>query len=157
MFHIVLLEPRMPGNVGTIGRLAVATGCTLHLIKPYGFKAIDEEKVKRAGMDYWADLDYIEYENIDAFWAKHPISDRHFLTTKKAPNHYFENEYKAGDYFYMGREDVGLPEELTELHSEKCISIPMKAKARSLNVANAASVVVYEAWRQCVRNGSLEI
>ena len=67
MFHIVLLEPRMPGNVGTIGRLAVATGCTLHLIKPYGFKAIDEEKVKRAGMDYWTDLNYIEYENIEAF------------------------------------------------------------------------------------------
>jgi tRNA (cytidine/uridine-2'-O-)-methyltransferase len=148
MFHIVLLEPRMPGNVGTIGRLAVATGCTLHLIKPYGFKAIDEEKVKRAGMDYWADLNYIEYENIDAFWQAHPFSNRHFLTTKKAVKHYTEFALKPGDYLYFGREDVGLPESLTSKKPDACMSIPMVDGARSINVANAASVVVYEAWRQ---------
>ena len=148
MFHIVLLEPRMPGNVGTIGRLAVATGCSLHLIKPYGFKAIDEEKVKRAGMDYWADLDYTEYENIEDFWKKHPFSERHFLTSKKATNTYSECSYSAGDYFYFGREDVGLPEIMTEKYTAQCILLPMQPIARSLNIANAASVVVYEAWRQ---------
>ncbi len=150
MFHIVLLEPRMPGNVGTIGRLAVATDCKLHLIKPYGFKAIDEEKVKRAGMDYWAKLEYQEYETLNEFWHKNPMTDRHFLTTKNASAHYYEPTYESGDYFYMGREDVGLPAELTEKYASQSISLPMSTKARSLNVANAASVVIYEAWRQCM-------
>lgn len=148
MFHIVLLEPRMPGNVGTIGRLAVATGCTLHLIKPYGFKAIDEEKVKRAGMDYWADLNFVEYENIEAFWQAHPFGDRHFLTTKKATKLYTEFTFLPNDFLYFGREDVGLPKSLTDKYANTCMSIPMVAGARSLNIANAASVVVYEAWRQ---------
>ena len=148
MFHIVLLEPRMPGNVGTIGRLAVATGCTLHLIRPYGFKAIDEEKVKRAGMDYWAKLDYVEYDSIENFWKLHPFSSSHFLTTKKAPQLYFDTSFQSGDYLYFGREDVGLPNTLTDKHHDQCISIPMVSSARSLNIANAASVVVYEAWRQ---------
>ena len=148
MFHIVLLEPRMPGNVGTIGRLAVATSCTLHLIKPYGFKAIDEEKVKRAGMDYWANLNFIEYENIKDFWEKHPFGDRHFFTTKKANKLYTSFNFQPNDYLYFGREDLGLPEPLTSKHPDACMSIPMVEGARSLNIANAVSVVVYEAWRQ---------
>lgn len=149
MFHIVLVEPRMPGNVGTIGRLAVATDCKLHLIKPYGFKAIDEEKVKRAGMDYWFELDYAEYQSLTEFWEKHPVNDRHFFTTKSASKRYSDFKYKSGDYFYMGREDVGLPKELTNKFSEQSISLPMSGEARSLNIANAASVIIYEAWRQC--------
>jgi tRNA (cytidine/uridine-2'-O-)-methyltransferase len=148
MFHIVLLEPRMPGNVGTIGRLAVATGCILHLIGPYGFKAIDEEKVKRAGMDYWADLNFVEYKNIEAFWAKHPLNERHFMTTKKAVKVYTDFTFKSNDFFYFGREDLGLPAFLTDKYPDACMSIPMVDGARSLNIANAASVVVYEAWRQ---------
>ncbi len=152
MFHIVLLEPRMPGNVGTIGRLAVATGCVLHLIKPYGFKAINEEKVKRAGMDYWADLNFVEYDTIEEFWAKHPFNDRHFLATKKAPKAYTEFRFKPNDFLYFGREDVGLPEPLANQHPDLCLSIPMVSGARSLNIANAASVLVYEAWRQCKKH-----
>ncbi|PCJ65928.1 MAG: RNA methyltransferase [Bacteroidetes bacterium] len=148
MFHIVLLEPRMPGNVGTIGRLAVATGCMLHLIKPYGFKAIDEEKVKRAGMDYWADLNYVEYDSLEDFWKLNPLNERHFFTSKKATKSYFQVTYKDSDYFYFGREDVGLPQSLTGDYPNSCISIPMVNGARSLNIANAVSVVVYEAWRQ---------
>lgn len=148
MFHIVLLEPRMPGNVGTIGRLAVATGCTLHLIRPYGFRAIDEEKVKRAGMDYWADLHFVEYDTIEDFWDAHPFSDRHFLTTKKADKRYTDFSFEPNDYLYLGREDVGLPDSLTDKYPNACMSIPMVTGARSLNIANAASVVVYEAWRQ---------
>jgi tRNA (cytidine/uridine-2'-O-)-methyltransferase len=149
MFHIVLLEPRMPGNVGTIGRLAVATGCILHLIKPYGFKAINEEKVKRAGMDYWADLNFVEYDTIEEFWSKHPFSDRHFLTTKRAAKSYTKFCFEPNDFLYFGREDMGLPESLTSQHLDSCMSIPMVSGARSLNIANAASVLVYEAWRQC--------
>lgn len=150
MFHIVLLEPRMPGNVGTIGRLAVAADCKLHLIKPYGFKTIDEEKVKRAGMDYWTELDYREYETLTEFWKGNPFNERHFLTTKNANVLYYEPTYETGDYFYMGREDVGLPRELTDKYANQTISLPMSSKARSLNVANAASVVIYEAWKQCI-------
>ena len=83
MFNLVLLEPRIPGNVGTIGRLAFAMNCRLHLIKPYGFGDITEKEVRRAGLDYWYDLDITEYDNIEEFWAKNPLNDRHFFATTK--------------------------------------------------------------------------
>ncbi|MCK5111653.1 MAG: tRNA (cytidine(34)-2'-O)-methyltransferase [Arcobacteraceae bacterium] len=146
--NIVLLEPRMPGNVGTIGRLAYATGAVLHLIKPYGFGEITQKEVKRAGLDYWEYLDVREYENIEDFWSKNPLNDRHFFATTKTNKYYFEPKYEDNDYFYFGREDAGLPEELLERNSETCINIPMVNDARSLNIANAVSVVVYDAIRQ---------
>jgi tRNA (cytidine/uridine-2'-O-)-methyltransferase len=148
MFNLVLLEPRMPGNVGTIGRLAFALDCTLHLIKPYGFGDITEKEVRRAGLDYWFELDVREYDNIEDFWAKNPFSDRHFLATTKTKQVYFEAEYKVGDYFYFGREDAGLPLFILEKSPKTCITIPMANEARSLNIANAVSVVAYEALRQ---------
>ncbi len=126
MFNIVLLEPRIPGNVGTIGRLAYATNSVLHLIKPYGFGEITQKEVKRAGLDYWEFLDVREYENIDDFWEK----------------------YQPNDYIFFGREDGGLPEELLDKNKEKCINIPMVNEARSLNMANSVSIVVYDAIRQ---------
>jgi tRNA (cytidine/uridine-2'-O-)-methyltransferase len=148
MFNIVLLEPRIPGNVGTIGRLAFALNCTLHLIKPYGFGEITEKEVRRAGLDYWFDLDVREYENIEAFWAKHPLSSHHFFATTKTTQNYFDVKYHVGDYFYFGREDAGLPEELLSQHEKGCITIPMTNNARSLNIANSVSIVAYEALRQ---------
>lgn len=148
MFNIVLLEPRIPGNVGTIGRLAFAMNCSLHLIKPYGFGEISEKEVRRAGLDYWYDLDVKEYENIEEFWAKNPLSNRHFYATTKTEKVYFEAEFKAGDYFYFGREDAGLPESMLNEHKEGCITIPMTNDARSLNIANSVSIVAYEALRQ---------
>lgn len=148
MFNLVLHEPRIPGNVGTIGRLAFALNCTLHLIKPYGFGEITEKEVRRAGLDYWFDLDVREYENIEDFWAKNPFSNRHFFATTKTKQVYFEQEYKVGDYFYFGREDAGLPQTLLEKNLNGCITIPMTNDARSLNIANSVSIVAYEALRQ---------
>ena len=148
MFNIVLHEPRMPGNVGTIGRTAVALKCKLHLIKPYGFGDITEKEVRRAGLDYWKDLELFEYENIEDFWAKNPFNDRHFLATTKTKQVYFDVEYKTGDYFYFGREDAGLPQSILDKSAKTCITIPMTNNARSLNIANSVSIVAYEALRQ---------
>lgn len=148
MFNIVLLEPRIPGNVGTIGRLCFALNCKLHLIKPYGFGEITEKEVRRAGLDYWYDLEVFEYENIEDFWVKNPFNDRHFLATTKTKNVYFDAKFNVGDYFYFGREDAGLPEDLLSKSSHTCITIPMTNDARSLNIANSVSIVAYEALRQ---------
>ncbi len=148
MFNIVLHEPRIPGNVGTIGRLAFALNCTLHLIKPYGFGEITEKEVRRAGLDYWFDLDVREYENIEDFWAKNPFNNRHFFATTKTKQVYFDVEYKSGDYFYFGREDAGLPQSILDKSPTTCITIPMTNDARSLNIANSVSIVAYEALRQ---------
>ncbi len=147
MFNIVLLEPRIPQNTGTIGRLAFAINCTLHLIKPYGFE-ITEKALRRAGLDYWEDLKVQEYENIEDFWSKNPLSNRHFFATTKTKIAYFEQKYEVGDYFYFGREDAGLPESLLEQNKDTCINIPMTNEARSLNIANAVSIVAYDAVRQ---------
>lgn len=148
MFNIVLLEPRIPGNVGTIGRLAFAMNCTLHLIKPYGFGEITEKEVRRAGLDYWFELDVREYDNIEDFWSKNPLCDRHFFATTKTEQVYFDAEYKVGDFLYFGREDAGLPEDLLAKHEKGCITIPMTNDARSLNIANSVSIIAYEALRQ---------
>ncbi len=148
MFNLVLLEPRMPGNVGTIGRLAYALDCTLHLIKPYGFGEITQKEVKRAGLDYWEHLDVKEYENIEDFWSKNPFCKRHFFATTKTKKNYFDAKFEAGDYIYFGREDAGLPEVLLDKNKEGCITIPMSNEARSLNIANSVSIIAYEALRQ---------
>lgn len=147
MFNIVLLEPRIPQNTGTIGRLCYALGATLHLIKPYGFE-ITEKALRRAGLDYWKDLKVLEYENIEEFWAKNPKSSRHFFATTKTKKPYFEENFKPDDYFWFGREDAGLPSDLLEEFATNCVTIPMISEARSLNVANSVSVVAYEALRQ---------
>ena len=151
MFNIVLHEPRSPGNVGTIGRLAYATNSVLHLIKPYGFGEITEKAVRRAGLDYWFDLEVHEYENIKEFWDKNRFSQRHFFATTKTKTNYFEKEYKKGDYFYFGREDAGLPESILNKSLESGITIPMVNDARSLNIANSVSVIVYDAIRQNIK------
>jgi len=147
MFNIVLLEPRIPKNTGTIGRLAFALDCTLHLIKPYGFE-ITEKALRRAGLDYWTDLEVREYDNIEDFWSKNPLTKRHFFATTKTKQTYFDAKYEVGDNLYFGREDAGLPEELLNKNEECCINIPMTNEARSLNIANAVSIVAYEALRQ---------
>ena len=148
MFNLVLLEPRIPGNVGTIGRLAFAMNCRLHLIKPYGFGDITEKEVRRAGLDYWYDLDITEYDNIEEFWAKNPLNSRHFFATTKTKQNYFDAKFEVGDYFYFGREDAGLPEDVLAKNEAGCITIPMTNDARSLNIANSVSIIAYEALRQ---------
>ena len=144
----------MPGNVGTIGRLCFAIGARLHLIKPYGFGEITEKQVRRAGLDYWEFLEVFEYENIEEFWQRNPLNNRHFLATTKTTNYYFDKSYQKDDFLYFGREDAGLPEDLIEKNKNKCINIPMVNDARSLNIANAVSVVSYEAVRQNIKNFS---
>jgi tRNA (cytidine/uridine-2'-O-)-methyltransferase len=146
--NVVLLEPRMPGNVGTIGRLCFATNAILHLIKPYGFGQITQKEVKRAGLDYWEHLDVREYDNIEEFWKSNKFSDRHFFATTKTTQNYFDIKYQDNDYFYFGREDAGLPQELLDKSSKSCITIPMVNEARSLNIANSVSIIVYDAIRQ---------
>jgi tRNA (cytidine/uridine-2'-O-)-methyltransferase len=147
-FNIVLHEPRIPQNTGTIGRLCYATNASLHLIKPYGFE-ITEKALRRAGLDYWKELKVYEYDDINDFWSKNPLDNRHFFATTKTTNSYYDLEYKENDYFYFGREDAGLPKEIIELNTKNNIRIPMIAEARSLNIANSVSIVLYEAIRQC--------
>lgn len=148
MFNIVLVEPRIPGNVGTIGRLAFALNAKLHLVKPYGFKDITEKELRRAGLDYWFELEVYEYENLEDFWSKNPFSSRHFLATTKSKKVYFEKTFEKDDFFYFGREDAGLPETLINKYKDNCLTIPMANSARSLNIANSVSIVLYEAFRQ---------
>jgi len=147
MLNVVLLEPRIPQNTGTIGRLCFAMGAKLHLIKPYGF-LITEKALRRAGLDYWKDLEVYEYENIQDFWDKNPPSDRHFFATTKSKRAYFEVNFEQNDFIYFGREDAGLPEDLLKKYEKNNINIPMKKTARSLNLANCVSIVAYEVLRQ---------
>ena len=146
-FNIVLIEPEIPNNTGNIGRLSLATGSNLHLVKPFGFE-IDDTRLKRAGLDYWFELDVREYDNIEEFWLKNPMSPRHFMATTKTTKNYFEPSYQPDDYFYFGREDNGLPQSMLDKNSSSCITIPMANQARSLNMANSVSIIAYEALRQ---------
>jgi tRNA (cytidine/uridine-2'-O-)-methyltransferase len=147
MFNIVLHEPRIPQNTGTIGRLCYATDCKLHLIKPYGFE-ITEKALRRAGLDYWKELEVYEYEDINDFWTKNPLNDRHFFATTKTEKTIFDVKFQENDFLYFGREDAGLPESIMDCLASNKVTLPMKNEARSLNIANAVSVVVYEGIRQ---------
>jgi len=149
MVNIVLLEPRTSGNVGTIGRTIVALGGVLHLIKPYGWgNDITAKEVKKAGLDYWDKLEWYQYENIEEFWEKNPLNERHFFATTKTEKPYFEAKYLPYDYLYFGREDAGLPEKILEDNKETCVNIPMTNGTRSINIANSVSVIAYDVVRQ---------
>lgn len=144
--HIVLHQPEIPANTGNIGRTCVATGTTLHLIEPLGFR-LDEKSIKRAGMDYWDKLDVTRYINFEEFQAKHPDAKIWYATTK-AKRLYTEASFGNNDYIMFGKESAGIPEELLVQHEETCIRIPMLTEIRSLNLSNAVAVVLYEALRQ---------
>lgn len=148
MFNVVLVEPRIPQNVGNIARTCAATGCGLHIVFPIPFE-ITDKKLKRAGLDYWQYLNVNYYEDLADFFKKTNSPDaRYHYATTKAPHIYTEAEFKDNDYLLFGREDAGLPEELLYEHEERCLRIPMIPEARSLNLSNAVAVVVYEAMRQ---------
>ena len=144
--NLVLLEPEIPQNTGNIARTCAATGASLHMIKPFGFK-IDDAKLKRAGMDYWYHLDIHYYENIEEFFEKNPLCE-FYLFTKKASKRHTDVEYGDKVYFFFGRESVGLPEELLLKYPERCLRIPMRAGLRSLNQSNSAAIAAYEFLRQ---------
>lgn len=144
--NIILHQPEIPGNTGNIGRTCVATGTPLHLIEPLGFR-LDEKSIKRAGMDYWKELDVHRYVNFEEFRKRNPGA-RIWMATTKAKRTYAEVSYDAEDYIMFGKESAGIPEEILVEHEESCIRIPMLPSIRSLNLSNAVAVVLYEALRQ---------
>ena len=144
--NIVLYEPEIPSNTGNIGRTCVATGTRLHLIEPLGFR-LNEKSIKRAGMDYWDDLDVTRYIDYQDFLEKNPGA-KIYMASTKAPQTYTEVQYEEDAYIMFGKESGGIPEEILAQNKEWCIRIPMTEHLRSLNLSNAVAVVLYEALRQ---------
>ncbi|MEX1377654.1 MAG: tRNA (uridine(34)/cytosine(34)/5-carboxymethylaminomethyluridine(34)-2'-O)-methyltransferase TrmL [Eubacteriales bacterium] len=144
--NIVLVNPEIPSNTGNIARTCAITGAVLHLIKPLGF-SLEDKYLKRAGLDYWSFVDVIIYENLDDFMEKNEDGNFYFLTTK-AKLRYSDAKFQDNDYLFFGAETKGLPEELLKENYEKSLRIPMKPVTRSLNLANSANIVLYEALRQ---------
>ena len=144
--NIVLLEPEIPANTGNIGRTCVATGTKLHLIEPLGF-SLSEKALKRAGMDYWKDLDVTTYLDYEDFVEKNPNAKIYYATTK-ALKTYTDVQYEDDCYIMFGKESAGIPEEILLENQERAVRIPMIGDIRSLNLSNSVSVVLYEALRQ---------
>ncbi len=144
--HIVLVEPEIPQNTGNIARTCAATGAELHLIKPLGV-SLEDKYLKRAGLDYWFLMKYTVYESWGDFLEKNKDANLYYATTK-APRDYASVEYTENDYLVFGKETRGLDEQLLKDNYHKCIRIPMRKEARSLNLSNSVAVVLYEALRQ---------
>ncbi|MDE6698390.1 MAG: tRNA (uridine(34)/cytosine(34)/5-carboxymethylaminomethyluridine(34)-2'-O)-methyltransferase TrmL [Lachnospiraceae bacterium] len=146
MLNIVLYEPEIPANTGNIGRTCCATGTRLHLIGPLGF-SLSEKALKRAGMDYWKDLDVTVYDDYKDFLEKNPNAKIYYATTK-APNVYSQVNYEPDCYIMFGKESAGIPENILVNNQETCVRIPMNQEIRSLNLSNSVAIVLYEALRQ---------
>ena len=146
MLNIVLVEPEIPQNCGNIARTCAATGSRLHLVEPLGFD-ISEKAVKRAGLDYWPMVDLTVYPSLDELFLRNEISDL-WLATTKAPRAYSEARFSPDAWLFFGKETAGLPAPFREKYRERCVRLPMVSPARSLNLANSAAVLVYEALRQ---------
>lgn len=149
-FHIVLVEPEIPPNTGNIARLCAATRAHLHLVEPLGFR-IDEQAVRRAGLDYWPLVQLATHASYDA--ARERITRasphaRHYLFTGKATRSYLDVSFRPGDALVFGKESVGLPEPLLARHADELVGIPTLGPVRSLNLANAVAIALYEALRQ---------
>lgn len=147
--HLVLVEPRIPGNTGSIARTCAVTGAALHLVRPFGFE-ISDAKLKRAGLDYWDKLDIFEYDNIQAFFAAHPQAEPvpFYYFTAKTGTLYTEVQYPPETFLIFGREDRGLDDSLLAEHPERCVRIPMRETLRCLNLSNSVAVAAYEVLRQ---------
>ena len=146
MLNIVLHEPEIPANTGNIGRTCVAAGVRLHLIEPLGFR-LDEKSLKRAGMDYWNDLDVTTYIDYGDFLERNPGA-KIYMATTKAEKMYTEARYEPDCYIMFGKESAGIPEEILVNHKSECVRIPMVGDIRSLNLGNSVAVILYEALRQ---------
>ncbi|WP_027067984.1 tRNA (cytidine(34)-2'-O)-methyltransferase [Maribacter sp. Hel_I_7] len=145
--NIVLIEPEIPNNTGNIGRLALATGSTLHLVKPFGFE-LSDKRLKRAGLDYWQHLNVIMYDNVDAFFKQHQDKKMIFFSATATKNHW-EIEYTNDMFLVFGKESVGLPKSNLTENEDNAVKIPLYSKhIRSLNLANAVAISVYEGLRQ---------
>lgn len=149
MLNVVLLRPEIPPNTGNIGRLCHATGATLHLIGPLGF-SLDEKALRRAGLDYWQELSPVLWDSFEEFRASVPHDARVWLLTTKCDQVYWSAPFRRGDYLVFGSETRGLPESLLDANPGDCLTIPQVA-GRSLNLATAAGIVLYEAVRQLTK------
>lgn len=147
MFNIVLVNPQIPNNTGSIGRLCVNTGSSLHLIKPLGFD-IGEKAVRRAGLDYWHKLDLHVWEDLESFFAAQNENARYFYGTTKTDTPYFEQKFQKNDFLFFGSETTGLPAELLAANTKQCMTIPMTKEGRSLNLAVSTGIILYEAIKQ---------
>lgn len=146
MFNIVLVEPEIPPNTGNVGRLCLATKSTLHLVEPLGF-SLEDRQLKRAGLDYWEDVDVKTWDSLEALIKAKQAGGRFFLVTTKTKRAYWDVEFRSGDFLIFGRETKGLPESLLAANEPQCVTIPM-AGTRSLNLATAVGIVLFEAVRQ---------
>ena len=147
MFNVVLIEPEIPPNTGNIARLCLATQSRLHLVEPLGF-SINDRPLRRAGMDYWHQVDVQHWKNLAEFETATRSPARRFLLTTKAKRRYWEAKFRQGDYLVFGRETKGLPESLLFSDPESCLTIPMAPQARSLNLATSVAIVLFEGVRQ---------
>ena len=144
MLHLVLYEPEIPQNTGNMMRTCMATGSVLHLIKPLGF-SLDEQHLKRAGMDYVKELEYHVYENWDEFVSQHPSENYYYMTRygKKAPSQFDFTACEGDIYLVLGKESTGIPKEILSQHLDRCMRLPMVA-----NLSNCAAIIIYEVLRQ---------
>jgi tRNA (cytidine/uridine-2'-O-)-methyltransferase len=146
MFNVVLIEPEIPPNTGNIGRLCMATQSTLHLVKPLGF-SLDDRQLKRAGLDYWDEVKVRLWNSFDDLRRMQSPNTRYFFLTTKTKRAYYDVAFRPDDFLVFGRETKGLPENLLAANIDRCITIPMHG-TRSLNLATAVAVVLFEAVRQ---------
>ena len=146
MFNVVLVEPEIPPNTGNVGRLCLATKSTLHLVKPLGF-SLEDRQLKRAGLDYWDDVDLKVWESLEVLLKAKGQDVRYFFVTTKTNRAYWDVKFRPGDFLVFGRETKGLPEALLAERERDCVTIPMSG-TRSLNLATAVGIVLYEAIRQ---------
>ena len=144
--NIVLHEPEIPQNTGNIARTCAATGASLHIIRPMGFE-IDDKKLKRAGLDYWHQLDITYYDGIEDFYERNSGAEVFYFSTK-APRRHTDVSYPERVFLMFGKETRGLPESLLQKNPDRCVRIPMRENLRSLNLSNAVAIAVYEAFRQ---------
>jgi tRNA (cytidine/uridine-2'-O-)-methyltransferase len=148
MFHIVLVTPEIPHNTGAAGRLALAAGAVLHLVKPLGF-SLDDKYIRRTGLDYWQDVDVRVWENFEELQKSVSHKARFFYLSTKATKTLWETEFRDGDYLIFGSEGKGLPEKMVFSAENYAVKIPMKDHStRSLNLATAIAIVLYEGERQ---------
>jgi tRNA (cytidine/uridine-2'-O-)-methyltransferase len=146
MFNVVLVRPEIPPNTGNIGRLCLATQSTLHLVKPLGF-SLDDRKLKRAGLDYWDDVSLKLWDSLDVLRRAQSPDAKYFFLTTKCRRPYYDAKFQRGDFLVFGPETKGIPENLLAANEDRCISIPMHG-TRSLNLATAVAIVLFEAVRQ---------
>jgi tRNA (cytidine/uridine-2'-O-)-methyltransferase len=153
--NIVLVEPEIPPNTGNVARLCAATKTRLHLIEPFGF-TLDDKQLKRAGMDYWQQVEWHRWRDWAAFTEKLPASARLWFIESSGPKLYTEAQFAAEDYLVFGRETAGLPKQLLEANPDRWLRLPMfNAESRSLNLSNCAAIVLFEALRQQDFGGAL--